>query len=152
MRKKEREITDIREIEQVIAGADICRIGFVDGDEPYIVPVSFGYEENAIYFHSALEGRKINLIRRNGKVCFELDTDVVIVKSDNACDWGTKYRSVIGTGYVKLLESDDEKINGLKVIMKHYSPDEFRFPPSKLATVLVLRIDIDRIIGKKAGY
>ncbi len=71
MRKKEREITDIREIEQVIAGADICRIGFVDGDEPYIVPVSFGYEDNAIYFHSALEGRKVNLIKKNSKVCFE---------------------------------------------------------------------------------
>lgn len=152
MRKKEREITDIREIERVIAGADICRIGFVDGDEPYIVPVSFGYEENAIYFHSAPEGRKISLIKKNGKVCFEFDTDVVIVKSDNACDWGTKYRSVIGTGQVQLLESDEEKIHGLNVIMKHYSPDEFRFSPSKLATVLVLRIDINRISGKKAGY
>lgn len=152
MRKKEREITDINEIEQVIAGADICRIGFIDGDEPYIVPVSFGYKDNAIYFHGATEGRKVDLIRRNGKVCFEFDTDVSIVKSDNACDWGTKYRSVIGTGYVKLLESDEEKIHGLKVIMKHYSPDEFSFPQSKLETVLVLRIDIDRISGKKAGY
>ncbi len=152
MRKKEREITDIKEIEQVIAGTDICRIGFVDGDEPYIVPVSFGYEDNTIYFHSAPEGRKVNLIKENGRVCFEFDSDVVIVKSDNACDWGTKYRSVIGTGQVQLLESDDEKIHGLNVIMKHYSPDEFRFPPSKLATVLVLRIDIDSISGKKAGY
>ena len=152
MRKKEREITDIKEIERIIAGAEVCRIGFVDGDEPYIVPVSFGYESNAIYFHSAPEGRKVNLIKESAKVCFELDTDTEIVQSDNACDWTTKYRSVMGTGRASLLADNEEKIRGLNVIMKHYSSAEFRFPRSKLATVLVIRVDIDRISGKKAGY
>jgi len=152
MRKKEREITDIKEIEQIITGADVCRIGFVDGDEPYIVPVSFGYESNAIYFHSAPEGRKVNLIKESAKVCFELDTDMEIVQSDDACDWGVKYRSVMGTGRASLLTDNEEKIRGLNVIMKHYSPAAFQFPPAKLDTVLVVRIAIESISGKKAGY
>ena len=152
MRKKEKEITDIKEIEQIIAGAEVCRIGFVDGDEPYIVPVSFGYESNAIYFHSAPEGRKVNLIKESGKVCFELDTDTEIVQSDNACDWTTKYRSVMGTGRASLLADNEEKIRGLNVIMKHYSSTAFQFPPAKLDTMLVVRIDIESISGKKTRY
>ncbi len=103
MRRKEREITDIKEIERLIMGANICRIGFVDRDEPYIVPVFFGYESNTIYFHSARDGRKINLLKNNNKVCFELDTDIEMIQSDNSCNWSTKYRSVMGTGKASLL-------------------------------------------------
>ena len=152
MRRKEREINDIKEIEKLIIGADVCRIGFVDGDEPYIVPVFFGYESNTIYFHSAWEGRKVNLIKKNNKVCFELDTDIEIIQSDNSCDWGSKYRSVIGTGRAFFVTDNQEKIDGLNVIMKHYSSDMFQFSQEKLNHVLIVRIDIDSIHGKKAGY
>lgn len=152
MRKKEKEITDIGEIESIIAGGDVCRIGFVDGDEPYIVPVSFGYDGKAIYFHCALEGRKIDLIRKNSRVCFELDADAVIRQAASACDWGVKYRSVMGTGRASLLTDNKEKVHGLNVIMKHYSPTHFSFPPAKLDSTLVVRIDVESISGKKSGY
>jgi len=79
MRRKDREITDNSEIEKIIGKAICCRIGLVDNDEPYIVPVCFGYERNTIYFHSALEGRKVELIKKNNKVCFEIDTDLEIL-------------------------------------------------------------------------
>jgi len=77
MRRKDREITTLGEIEQVIRKAIVCHLGLVDNNEAYVVPVNFGYERNAIYFHSALEGRKVNVIRRNDKVCFELKSDML---------------------------------------------------------------------------
>lgn len=152
MRRKDREITDIEEIEQLLNRADVCRIGLVDGDEPYIVPVSFGYENNAIYFHSAQEGRKVDLLKNNNKVCFEIDTDIEIIRSETACKWHTKYRSVIGIGKATFLTDNQEKVHGLEVIMRHYSPSAFQFSQDRLELVLVVRIDIDSMSGKKSGY
>ena len=152
MRKKEREITDISEIEEIIRKSINCRIGLVDGDEPYVVPVCFGYERGALYFHGALEGRKIELIKKNDKVSFEMETDVEAVFATSPCDWTMKYRSVIGVGKAHILENDEEKANGLRVIMKHYSEGEFRFPKSRLDLSSVVRVDIEHITGKKHGY
>ncbi len=152
MHRKEREITDNAEIERIIKEASICRIGLVDGDEPYIVPVCFGYEKNALYFHGALVGRKVEVIRKNNRVCFEMDTDVAMVSAGEPCGWATKYRSVIGVGRACILQSDEEKTHGLKVIMRQYSEKDFNFPKERLDSVLVVRIDVESIIGKKSGY
>jgi len=152
IRKKDKEITDIDKIEKIIKKAICCRIGLVDNDEPYIVPVCFGYERNALYFHGAPEGRKINLIKKNNKVCFEIDTDVEVVKGEKPCQWTMKYRSVIGAGKAYILESDEEKAHGLKLIMKQYTEGDFSFTKSELDSVLVGRIDIENITGKKSGY
>ncbi len=149
MRKK--EITDISEIERIIKKASICRIGLVDGDEPYIVPVCFGYERKALYFHGALEGRKVELIRKNNKVCFEIEADTETVKTESACGWAMKYRSVIGMGRAHILESDAEKTHGLRVLRKQYSEDGLSFPKSTLDSVLVVRVDIGSITGKQSG-
>jgi nitroimidazol reductase NimA-like FMN-containing flavoprotein (pyridoxamine 5'-phosphate oxidase superfamily) len=152
MRKKEKEIKDIGEIEAIIKQADYCHIGLVDGDEPYIVPVCFGYENNAIYFHGALEGRKVDLIKQNNKVCFAISADIENIRSDSACGWSTRFKSVMGTGSACILEGNEEKIHGLKVLLKHYSGDDLRLPQAKLDTTLVVRIDIEDISGKQSGY
>jgi len=152
MRKKDKEITDIKEIERIIKKATCCRIGLVDGDEPYVVPVCFGYERKVLYFHGALEGRKVELIKKNNQICFEIDTDVEVVKSEKPCGWTMKYRSVIGVGRAYILESDEEKCHGLRLIMKHYSGDEFSFPKPKLDKTLVVKVDIRSITGKQSGY
>jgi len=152
MRKKDKEITDIDEIERIIRRAICCRIGLVDNDEPYVVPVSFGYERNALYFHGASEGHKIELIKKNNKVCFEIDTDVAVVKAEKPCQWTMRYRSVIGMGRAHILESAEEKAHGLELLMRHYTEGDFSFPKSELGSVLVVRIDIENITGKKAGY
>ena len=152
MRRRDKEITDIGEIEGIIKKAICCRIGLVDSEEPYIVPVCFGYERNVLYFHSDLEGQKIELIKRNKKVCFEIDTDVEVVRAEEPCSWTMKYKSVIGVGRAHILENDEEKAHGLRVIMKHYSEGESGFPKSKLESVLVLRVDIERVTGKQSEY
>lgn len=152
MRRKEKEIADIKEIEAIIKKAEVCRIGLVDGDEPYVVPVCFGYEEGALYFHSAPEGRKIDLIRRNNRVCFEIDTDVEITSAENPCGWSTKYRSVIGVGRAHILEDKEAKIRGLTALMRQFGEKRSDIVFEKADRAAVVRIDIEQMAGKKSGY
>lgn len=152
MRRKDKEITDINEIERIINKAICCRIGLVDNDEPYMVPVCFGYERNALYFHGASEGRKVELIKKNNKICFEIDTDVAVVKAEEPCNWSMKYRSVVGVGRAYILENDKEKSYGLKLIMRQYTEGDYTFPKATLDKIIVVRVDIESITGKKLGY
>lgn len=151
LRRKDKEITDINQIGKIIKKATVCRLGLVDNGEPYVVPVNFGFEGNAIYFHSALEGRKIEIIRKNSKVCFEIDTGVGIGKSEKS-NCAVKYRSVIGTGRIHILEGDEEKIHGLKAIMRQCAGGEYEFSAEKLGTVLVAKVSIEGVTGKQSGY
>ena len=156
MQKKEKEITNIEEIGSILKKAMACRIALVDNDEPYIVPVCFGYERNTLYFHSALEGRKIELIKKNNKVCFEIDTDLEFVRyvdtEQNPCHCQMKYRSVIGTGRAYFVENSEEKTRALKLLMKQYTKGKFSFPKKTLACTLVVKINISSVTGKKSGY
>ncbi len=151
LRRKDKEIIDSEEIEAVIRKATVCRLALVDRDESYIVPVNFGYERNAIYFHSALEGRKVELIKRNSKVCFEIDTDVAIEETDKS-NCSVKYRSVIGRGRACILESNEEKLHGLKAIMRQCTGGEYSFSEERLDSVLVVEIKIENVTGKQSGF
>ena len=64
MRRKEKEIKDKKEIEQIFKYSHVCRLGIFDGKMPYIVPMNFGYRDNILYFHSALEGRKVDIQKK----------------------------------------------------------------------------------------
>ena len=143
------KITDIDEIEGIIKKALICRLGLVDNDEPYIIPVCFGYERGALYFHGSLKGRKVELIKKNNKVCFEMDIDAELEKSEDPCKWTMKGKSVVGVGRASILEDDGEKSHALRLIMGHYSEGEFSFPKPALDSVSVVRVDISSITGKK---
>ena len=151
MRRKDKELADSKEIEGIVKKATVCRLGLMDEDEAYIVPVNFGYEKNAIYFHSALEGRKIELIKRNGKVCFEIEADVGIEKNDKS-ECSVKYRSVIGMGRARILESAEERVRGLKAIMRQCAGGEYSILEEKLNSVLVVEIKIENITGKQSGF
>jgi nitroimidazol reductase NimA-like FMN-containing flavoprotein (pyridoxamine 5'-phosphate oxidase superfamily) len=152
MRKKEKEITDSLEIEAIIKKAEVCRIGLVDDDEPYIVPVCFGYEKNTFYFHCAPEGRKIELIKKNNRVCVEIDADVEIIDAEKPCGWTTRYRSIIGVGRAVVLEKNEEKRHGLGVIIRQYSDNNSGLEFEKLDSAAVIKIEIEHITGKKSGY
>jgi len=142
--------TDIEWIEEVINAAPICRLGMVDGDEPYVIPVNFGYERGSLYFHSSLRGRKIKILKKNNKVCFEIETDIKIVNAENPCESVVQGKSVIGLGVANFLEDDKDKIHALNVIMKHYTDRcDYEFSESALASVLVIRIDITSVSGKQ---
>jgi len=143
------KITDIDEIEGIIKKALICRLGLVDNDEPYVIPVCLGYERGALYFHGSLKGRKVELIKKNNKICFEMDIDAELEKSEDPCKWAMKGKSVVGVGRASILEDDGEKSHALRLIMGHYSKGDFSFPKPALDSVSVVRVDISSITGKK---
>ena len=150
MRRSEKEIISLKEMEEVIQKAVVCHLGLIDADEPYIVPMSFGYKDKTLYLHSAAEGRKIDIIKKNDKVCFELEADIEIVKAEIPCKWSTKYRSVIGTGRAKIIEENKAKASGLNIITGHYTQGKYDFPEANLDKVVIIRIDIEKLSGKKS--
>ncbi|MBD3242507.1 MAG: pyridoxamine 5'-phosphate oxidase family protein [Chitinivibrionales bacterium] len=152
MRRAEREIPDPADVERVLLSSPVCRIGLVDTDWPYVVPVAFGYRDRCLYFHSAHEGMKVDILKRNPRVCFEADTDIELVCGDNACGYSFRYRSVIGFGTAQILEGDTEKRAGLDVIMAHYAKGSFTYAPAMLSRMLVVRVDIERMSGKQSGW
>ncbi|WP_317063690.1 pyridoxamine 5'-phosphate oxidase family protein [Methanoculleus caldifontis] len=98
MRRKDKEITDPALLSAVLREAFVCRLGLVDGDRPYVVPMNFAHSGGCLYLHSAGEGRKIEILGRNNRVCFEAETGVELVRAEKACDFGARYLSVIGAG------------------------------------------------------
>jgi nitroimidazol reductase NimA-like FMN-containing flavoprotein (pyridoxamine 5'-phosphate oxidase superfamily) len=91
MRREDKEIRDLEIIEWILTKAHVGRIALIDKNQPYIVPVNFGYRDNAIYFHSANEGRKINILKKNNSVCFQTEVRHELVKNDVACRWSAKF-------------------------------------------------------------
>jgi nitroimidazol reductase NimA-like FMN-containing flavoprotein (pyridoxamine 5'-phosphate oxidase superfamily) len=153
MRRKEREIKDIREIEAIIQQAEVCRLGLAVDNVPYVVPVNYGYEDNCLYIHCARQGRKIDMIRQNNTVCFEMDVDAAISDRDKpACRCSSTYRSVIGYGTAFLLEDFDEKKKALDIIMRHYSgKTSFEYSKEAVEKVGIIKVVITGLSGKKSG-
>ena len=104
MRRKEREVIDDVQIDGIIRKCKICRVGFYDNGEVYIVPLNFGFvhsgDKRIFYFHGAKEGRKFELIRHKPEVGFELDTAYKLIEAETPCAFSAMYQSVIGTGII----------------------------------------------------
>ena len=153
MRRSELEIKDRQAIEAVIERAQICRIGLSENGKPYIVPMNFGYRDNCLYFHCALEGKKLDIISTNPEVCFEMDTDYELLKvEERPCGWSVKYRCIIGSGTATIIKDIQEKLTALNIITEHYGGRWYDFPEKELEAVGVIRIKINNITGKQAGY
>ncbi len=152
MRRKDKEITDRDVIDSIINESLFCRLALSEEDRPYIVPLSFGYDGTALYFHGAAAGKKIDILRKNSNVCFEFDNDGEPIQSDKGCDWSVRYKSVIGYGKAQLLEDMDSKLRALDIIMKHYSEKSFAYPEKTVEKTAVIRVDIETVTGKMSGY
>jgi len=150
MRRSEREITDPAAMDDVLSRATVCHLGLCDDGQPYVVPLNYGYEDRTLYFHSSTEGQKIEILRSNNRVCFQVDTDVEIVVGGSGCNCRTKYRSVIGFGRAAFIEDPAEKRRALAVLMRHYASGPFVFPDDAVAKTCVFRVDIERMTGKQA--
>jgi len=151
MRRNEKEIKDEKEIISIIQKAKICRIGFSENNKPYIVPMNFGYKDGCLYFHCAKEGRKIDIIKKNNNVCFEIDTDHKIINTNRPCDWSSTYVSVMGIGKAYLIEKDSLKKDALNIIINHYSPETiYDYSDDQVKKVCIIRIKIEDMTGKKS--
>jgi uncharacterized protein len=152
MRRKQYEITDTAIIEDILSNSEVCRIALIDNDKPYIVPLNYGYKNNAIYFHSSPHGKKIELLKTNNKVCFEIELFTEIIKNEIPCSWGAKYRSIIGYGTIEFLTDPDKKREGLDIIMAHYGKtDNNIYQDKQIEKVLILKLKIKEMTGKQLG-
>ncbi|MBD3306438.1 pyridoxamine 5'-phosphate oxidase family protein [candidate division KSB3 bacterium] len=154
MRKKDQEITDFQALEDIIRRSQVCRVAMTTDGIPYVVPLCFGYQDRTLYFHTAQEGRKIDILRENPQICVEFDLDYEVVPREAACKWGIRYRSVIGSGRAEFIEDPHAKEAALQVIMQHYGKDQgaFTFSPNSLQRTLIIQVYLDHLSGKMSGY
>lgn len=155
MRRKDREIEDRAELESMIGAATVCRLAMSENDRPYIVPLCFGYEDGNLYFHSAGEGKKLDILRVNNLVCFEMDIDHELVRTNLPCESEMKYRSVIGFGQASFVNGVEEKRMSLDIITRHYSEGNaegtYVYPEQKLANTVIIKVKSESLTGKKFG-
>jgi uncharacterized protein len=151
MRRKDQEITDKKVIEDILSTSLICRIGMIADGVPYIVPVNFGYSQNVIYIHSAAEGKKIDILKANNKVCFEIEGTTEIIEKHVSCDWATKYRSLIGYGTIEIVTDFKQKEHGLDIIMAQYGKKENNiYKDQQIEKMVILKLSIDHLTGKQS--
>jgi len=154
MRRKDREIVDKKVMVSIIEKAIICRVAMCWHDEPYVIPMNFGYRDNYIYLHSAGEGQKLDILRNNAKVCIEFDVDVELVQSQEACNTEMKYNSVLAFGKAVILKDIAEKKKVLDIIMHHYydhnSPSVFHYSEDALGKVIIIKVKVEKITGKES--
>ncbi len=145
MTRRERQITDINEIIKILDKSKVVHLGLVDGDEPYVVPMNYGYvlEDGklTIYLHGANRGRKLDLIRANPKVFFEMDCDIVPFEGNIACEYGITYASVMGRGIAEIVEDTEEKKFALSTLMKTQTGKDFEFEDKMTKIVTVIKIN-----------
>jgi len=153
MRRIDREVTDINEILKIVDKAKILHLAMFDTEYPYIVPMHYGYEYKdgnlVFYMHSAKEGHKLDLIRRNKNVCIELDCDVELISGgDIPCKYGSTFSSVIGRGYAEILKNEQEKITGLKLLMLNQTGREFEIDESMANAVDIIKVTVHSFTAK----
>jgi hypothetical protein len=153
MRRRDKEIKDVEMIKSILREAHVCRLALSDNNFPYIVPMNFGFKGNILYLHSAKEGSKIEILRKNNNVCFEVDIKHELIKSKTLCDWSMKYYSVIGTGKAYLISDFKEKKQALDIIVKKYSSeDSMNYSCSAIEKLTVIKVEISKMTGRKSGY
>lgn len=153
MTKREHRITDQNEIRDILDRAMIIHLGLVDGDEPYVVPMNYGYTMDedgtlSIYVHGAVRGRKLDIMRRNPKVFLEMECDVQPFEGDLPCQYGTAYKSLMGRGTAVILETAEEKMAALTKFMKTQTGKDFEFNERLVSIVSVVRIDVAEYTAK----
>lgn len=132
--------------------AEVCYLALSTDNQPYVVPLNFGYRDNTIYIHCAKEGRKIETIRANPRVSFAVHADMTIRDRDKpACDWSTSYRSVIGFGQAEIIDDFEQKRNALDIFMSHYGDKEhFQYSDASIRAVGIIKINITEMTGKQS--
>jgi nitroimidazol reductase NimA-like FMN-containing flavoprotein (pyridoxamine 5'-phosphate oxidase superfamily) len=153
MRRKDKEIQDSAQIWDIVQGSDVCRLGMARDGMSYIVPVSFGYDAEALYFHTAREGKKITYIEANPAVCFEFERRVQLLSSaDDPCHWTFSFQSVIGYGTVQELVAPVDKMYGLRRIVEHYAAGHpWEAGATALDGIRVWKVSIERLTGKQSS-
>ncbi len=150
-----RNIINKDEMEAVIKKCEVCYVGMCDlNNNPYVVPFNFAFHEGFIYLHSAMEGKKVDILKLNNKVSISFSTDYQVSwqTEEVACSWGMKYRSVMVFGKVEFIEEYDSKIEVLNLVMKKYAGKEFSYNAPAVNNVRIYKIDASQMTGRVYGH
>lgn len=149
---REKMITDEQEIIRILDESKIVHVGMVDGDEPYVVPMNYGYTyldgKLTLYMHGATVGRKLDVMRANPKVFFEIDCDLEPFEGSVACQYGISYSSVMGRGTAEILDNPQDKMAGLTYLMKTQTGKDFEFNERLVSAVSVFRVNVSDFTAK----
>lgn len=153
---KKRDLTFPAHLEEIIQRCESCNVAMVDLEgKPYLIPMNFGFEDNVLYLHSAPEGKKLEILKKNPEVCVSFSTDHVVRYQNKTvgCSYSMKYRSVLLYGSVDFVEDFDEKERIMHIFMKHYKAEEgYRFGVPAIKNVCVMRIEVEKMEGRVYGY
>ena len=153
MRKSDREIKSKEEIIDIIKRCDVISLAFNNGDYPYILPLNFGFEVKndkvIFYLHSALEGTKVDIMKKDNRASFEMDTKHELQYYEEKGYCTMSYESIIGRGRIRILP-EDEKMNALKKLMGHYHKSEDTyFNPAAISRTLVYSLEVEEMTAKR---
>ena len=150
--KREREVTDRAAILEILDKSKVVNIAMIDGDEPYMVPMNYGYtmedDKLTLYVHGATVGRKLDVLQANPKVFIELDCDRLPFDGKVACQYGMSYASLMGKGKATILNDPQEKMAALTILMKTQTGQDFEFNERLVSIVSVIRIDVEAYTAK----
>lgn len=152
MRRTDREITDINEIYSILERNNVVRIAMNGGDYPYAIPMTFGCSledgEIVIYFHSASEGKKWEMLDKDPRVCIEAD---LYYRTEEVSGGVTaRYESVIGFGKVERMTDPKDKLLGMKYILDHYNRSGFPVTSCKgMSKCEVYYVKLESVTGKR---
>lgn len=156
MTRREQQVTDINEIIEILEKSKVVHVGMIDGDEPYVVPMNYGYvlEDGklTIYLHGAKRGRKIDAIKANPKVFYEMCCDITPFEGEVACKYGITYASIMGRGLATLVEGVEEKKQALSLLMKTQTGKDFQFEDKLTTVVSIIKIDTLEFTAKKRPF
>jgi nitroimidazol reductase NimA-like FMN-containing flavoprotein (pyridoxamine 5'-phosphate oxidase superfamily) len=153
MNKAEREITDNGQLLEILERGKYAIIAMCRDNEPYIVTMSFGYDpaRHALYFHSAVKGRKLDIIAANPAVCATIIEDGGYLV--NQCSH--RYRSVVLDGNMHIVDDPAERLHGMETISRQLETDLAarkekisRLDGEAWRSMAILRLDIEEMTGK----
>ena len=152
MTKRELQITDPNQIRRILDTAKVLRLGLAVNNEPYVVPMNYGYilEDGrlTLYLHSAMRGKKLDMIRENPRVFVEMDCGLTPFEGKKPCQYGLSYSSIMARGEARLVEDVAEKMAAMTCLMKTQTGRDFSFDEKLVGMVAVIRVDVAEYTAK----
>ena len=149
MASQDKLVTDRARIDQIIRQSQICHLACSQEGSPYVVPISFGYDGQAVYLHTAKRGRKIAILEKNPQVCLAFVARAELVTDpERACQWSFDYASVVAEGIIREVIDPAEKAAALNQIMAHYSGRQWDIPDKSLAGTRIWKVVLETPTAK----
>ena len=160
MKRKRCEIKDRKSLDGLLKRCTVGRMATLGADGyPYITPLNYVYYNEIIYFHCARSGEKLDNIKRDPRVCFEIDIPLAYLDLDyygevpEPCMVHQFYHSVVIRGKARIVEDSPEKVEALNALVQSHEPEGRPFVPVTMDTeaakiCAVIAIEIERISGK----